>query len=322
MKKVLSYHTLCLIITPLAICVYAANADTNYITADIGVCEDVRTGRMRCAMQSSDCKPQEIDDMGLKGEKWFSAYTQKQRGQDFCSCNETSVGSCNSRCSPHQYGYCDANEMFHDATLFTHNSGCKCNTVTYGACQDLTSSMDHFCALSPHDCEGDHHHFWVEPGKAKAITGLDCRCEQVRVGGCVGKNMGFTCALSKDDCPWDVFYPPYSLKRLHGRTCNLCDSADHSLLQPDELDTIQQDPKRGLSRGNKVAIAFTVIFGIVGFSVGLFLWRRKRNGGVMGNIVSSNSSRGNGRSQIIFDVLNLTLNCCRHKGGSFTISCT
>lgn len=262
----------CLLVTPL-------NAEYN--AAEIGVCEDVQSGRMRCAMQSSDCKPQQIDNGSVQGEKWYSAYMQKQRGQEFCSCQDTSIGSCNSRCSPQQLGYCDhSSEIFHDAMTVTHNVDCKCNNALYGACQDLSSSMNHFCALSPSDCEEDHHHFWIEPSKTKSVTGLDCSCKQVRVGGCIGKIMGFTCALSKDDCPWDVYYPPYSLKKLHGHTCNLCVVDDSSGPDPDELDSPRQNlvkTKERLSGTSKFFISMAIILGIGGSIFGILLFKKRRN---------------------------------------------
>lgn len=289
-------HT-CILGFCLANCPFVTPVDVKRIAAENGVCEDVQTGRMRCAMQSSDCKPQQIDNGTVKGEKWYSAYIQKQRGLEFCSCQDTSIGSCNSRCAPQQLGYCDhaANEIFHDATTLTHNDDCKCNTATYGACQDLSSSMNHFCALSPSDCEEDHHHFWVEPSKTKSVTGLDCSCKQVRVGGCIGKIMGFTCALSKDDCPWDVYYPPYSLKRLHGHTCNLCvvEGDDTSVPELDELDSLGQNDvkltKNRLSGTAKIFIALTIILGIGGTAIGILFMKKRRRAGV-GEVMPSSPS--------------------------------
>jgi hypothetical protein len=290
-SHVIIYSTFHLFVRNISYVVSAAAAASNktYIPAEIGICENVQTGRVRCAMKSSDCIPQQLNEESvITGEKWYSAYMQKSRGQEFCSCQETSIGSCNSRCSPQEHGYCDTtrNELFHEAMTITHNSGCRCDTAIYGACQDLSSSMNHFCAYSPTDCEEDHHHFWVEPSRTKAVTGLDCRCEQVRVGGCVGKVMGFACAISKDDCPWDVYYPPYSLKMRHGHTCNLCVSTGDGSWSPDpdELDSIQEqdNSKRGgTTKGrNKALPSVLVIFTVFGFGIAFFFaWKKKRGSG-------------------------------------------
>lgn len=297
-----TFHT-CMIVYCLAKCLFVSSStNLKYNPAEIGICEDVQTKKTRCAMESSDCKPQQIDNgvIVLAGEKWYSAYEQKQRGQEVCSCQDTPIGSCNSRCSPQELGYCDhSSEIFQDAltnNLNFNNQECKCNKATYGACQDLSSSMNHFCALSPSDCEEHHHHFWVKPSMTKSITGLDCSCKQVRVGGCVGNIMGFTCALSKDDCPFDEYYPPYSLKMLHGYTCNLCVlDGDTSGPDPDELDSpaLKNDDdvkalENELSSTAKFFISVAVIAGIGGFAYGVFVFKKRRSGGDDVEVKSSN----------------------------------
>jgi hypothetical protein len=140
----------------------------------------------------------------------------------------TSIGSClgwtgaGNRCSPHSYGFCSAGESFLDARSTNNNdTSCKCDEISYGVCQDRSSNRNHSCAFSPKDCE-DGQHIWIQPNDVEIATGLVCTCDKVRIGGCVGGFQGFTCAVTEDDCPWDHYYPPYSLKRLHGHTCNLC----------------------------------------------------------------------------------------------------
>lgn len=259
---------------------------------EMGVCENVLTGRQRCAMQSSDCEPSHIDgQLTLIGEKWYSAYQQKQRGFDPCTCKMTSIGTClgglspgstsaNDRCSPQSNGFCHAGESFLDARSTNDgNTSCKCDEISYGACQDRSSNRNHFCAFSPKDCE-DGMHVWIAPRDVAMVTGLVCTCENVRIGGCVGGFQGFNCAVTQDDCPWDQYFPPFSLKRVHGYTCNLCQGPQQQSTTKDELDELPQQellPKRNLGMSTTGKALISVFFLISAISLtSLFVYRRRR----------------------------------------------
>jgi len=251
--------------------------------AEMGVCENVETGIQRCAMQLSDCEPTHFID-GEKneiGEKWYSAYRQKQRGFAPCDCMQTSMGVCTKsleisdadkgesssnnnennelndriQCAPHAQACQRSVESFGFLSTSSINS-CNCvfnennpeKRTKYGACQDVISSRnnkDHFCAYSPEDCEGDNH-VWIYPEDTLKILKMECFCEEVRIGGCIGGFSNFHCAITEDDCNWDKFYSPISLKEEHGMSCRLCrpSTNDVSNLETDEIDGLK---KKGLT---------------------------------------------------------------------------
>lgn len=254
--------------------------------AETGACENVVTSKRRCAMQASDCEPTHIDgNLNTQGEKWHSAYRLKQRGFDACTCEDTEIGACmsindgeaslNFSCAPTQTGYCNkgTQESFGSLSQGINEGYCGCasygrsssgiaeQTATrYGACQDLSSKSKHFCAYSPAACE--ENHLWVQPELTKQVIGTDCHCANVRIGGCIGGFENFHCAVTEDDCTWDDYFAPLSLKEKHGHTCNLC------LASPinDEIDDIDQFvPSTDGGLLSAGGIAGIVIASIVGF---------------------------------------------------------
>jgi hypothetical protein len=120
-------------------------------------------------------------------------------------------------------------------------------------------------------------HVWIAPRDVETVTGLVCTCENVRIGGCVGGFQGFTCAVTEDDCPWDQYFPPYSLKRIHGHTCNLCQGAQSTA--EDELDELaQQEPprkKRGMSTTSKALLSVFFLIGAITLTT-FYVYRRRR----------------------------------------------
>lgn len=209
--------------------------------AEMGVCEDVSEGTRRCAIQSSDCNPTHIDGvLNIQGERWYNAYALRSSNDtpENCYCDNTPVGSCETsmndpnQCAPKKIGYCSPGAPFQ----FSEYNDCTCAATKYGACQDLTWEDNHFCAYSHTDCESQYNHIWVEPNLVEEVTGLVCTCENVRVGGCRGVHEGFYCAVTVDDCGWDDYFPPISLKDKHGFSCNLCESS--SYVTRDEIDEI------------------------------------------------------------------------------------
>ncbi len=243
-------------------------------------------------MQSSDCQPSHIDGLlNVDGEKYHSAHYQRLNGKDPCDCSQTEIRACmkgeSFTCSPTKSGYCNSLDGSFFGTLPADKGTCRCDghfakdatrtsRTKYGACQDLSSSKDHFCAFSPDDCEGNHT--WVEPELAKDIVGTDCFCENVRIGGCIGGFTGFICATAKDQqCPYDRFYPPYSLKVFNGQICNLC-KAPAPIEIVDELTDLPQK-KSGLSSiGIAVIVVPCVIVIIVGVGVAILGFKRSRSG--------------------------------------------
>lgn len=228
----------------------------------MGVCENVVTKAQRCAIQASDCVPSHIDgSLNVEGEKWYTAHDQRLNGNAPCDCGETEINACMNgdsfTCSPTKSGYCSSSSDLYGIAP-TEKGYCTCDSqfvdnvrtrTKYGACQDLTSSKSHFCAYSPKDCEDNH--IWVEPELAKDIVGTDCFCENVRIGGCIGGFTNFICAVTEDQCYFDKYYPPHSLKELFGQTCTLC-KADIEII--DELTDLpvqekKKSGKSGLSSG-------------------------------------------------------------------------
>ena len=217
-------------------------------------------------MQASDCEPSHIDGLlNVAGEVYRSAHHQKLNGKDPCDCGQTEISACmdgdSFTCSPTNSGYCSSfSGSF--GNLPTEKGYCRCDShsadnvrtrTKYGACQDLSSSKNHFCAYSPNDCEDNH--IWVQPELAKDIVGTDCFCENVRTGGCIGGFTSFICAITEDACDFDDYYPPYSLKELHGQTCTLCKAPVDII---DELSDLEKK-KSGLSPGAIAGITIPCI---------------------------------------------------------------
>jgi len=269
--------------------------------ADTGACRNVVTGKQRCAMQASDCEPTHINgDLNVQGEKWYSAYVLDQNGFDACTCADTAIGACMScngedalefSCAPTETGYCNTGQtqeffgynpypLDEDycgcASYGRSSSGIAEQTQTrYGACQDLSSESKHFCAYSPAACEDNH--VWVQPDLTKQVIGTDCHCANVRIGGCVGGFSNFHCAVTEDDCTWDQYFAPYSLKEKHDHVCSLCESSP-TVDEIDEIDQMSSFSKKGLSIGEIVGIAIVPVFGLVvaGSTVYYFVHSKKK----------------------------------------------
>mmetsp|Transcript_17859 Transcript_17859/g.26448 ORF Transcript_17859/g.26448 Transcript_17859/m.26448 type:complete len:343 (-) Transcript_17859:56-1084(-) len=228
--------------------------DGHHHYAEMGACENVeKTHERRCAIQASDCEPTKLDeDNNLKGEKWSSHYTLRERGiSSSCSCERTSIGACIEpsnnvtasgdeewvyRCAPHQ----DSCQLYEGepfsfvSNLPTTNTDTSCTCASqkessnlptlYGACKKdavpaTNTTEDTFCAYSPNDCETGY--VWQPPVSVESNHSCDCR--NVRIGGCVGDAKFLHCAITADDCSWDHNYvPPVSLEQTFGTQCRLC----------------------------------------------------------------------------------------------------
>ena len=83
-------------------------------------------------------------------------------------------------------------------------------------------------------------------------------------GGCVGGFMGFTCAVTTEDCDWDSYYPPLELKKSHGYSCRLCKPIAHQIIKEDMIDTLPFVDNTDSSNmiAGTVGGAFGMIFGI------------------------------------------------------------
>lgn len=249
----------------------------------MGACENINTGSLRCVMQKEECVPSHLDgQINPVGEVWFSGYALKLRGDEPCKCEETPVGECSFNlspsniCAPKELGYCNSVETFKASDEI---DSCECDSTMYGACQDFNDESNHFCAYSYDDCEAEYNHVWVEPRRVKEVTGLDCSCQNVRIGGCVGGFSSFHCAVTPEECVYDRYYPPLSLKIEHGESCYMCETSTTNNREPnpDEIDTITQS-KKTLSTGGKVGIGVSVSL-VTSFFIGagyIFYKRRRR----------------------------------------------
>jgi len=267
--------------------------------AKFGRCQNIETGKTRCAMTPEDCESARNEN----GERWYNDAYTKQKGIDDgdCKCENTLMGACvsvvgknmNYECAPRtktvEEDYClpqdDVNGILLDPTyeiLPTNTAGTNCfcdalqsiedDTIRnspsslnkYGACFDA-SKDEFFCAYSGEYCQGDH--VWIHPQDVPDIRadGGFCTCEQTHIGGCVGGFHNFHCALSEEDCHWNSFVLPIDLKMEHNHSCLLCDRTVSLSIKPDEIvDSVEFDPSlapRGLSftAGISIGVAVTVI---------------------------------------------------------------
>jgi len=273
--------------------------DSNQVHfAKFGRCENIKTGKTRCAMTPEDCEPARNDE----GERWFNDLRSKQKGIDDheCKCENTLMGACVSvggkkmgyecaprtknveeeYCSPKEDDsgnsidptyeilptnaagtncYCDALQSVEDDSIRNSPS----SMTKYGACYNPANG-DFFCAYSSDYCQGENHS-WVHPDEVPEIRedGGYCTCEQTHIGGCVGGMYPFHCALSPEDCHWNEFFLPIDLKVQHNHACMLCERTVTLDPQPDEIKTLDFDPstRSGLSftAGISIGAAVTVV---------------------------------------------------------------
>ena len=95
-------------------------------------------------------------------------------------------------------------------------------------------------------------------------------------GGCVGGFMGFTCAVTTEDCDWDSYYPPLKLKKSHGYSCRLCKPIAHQIIKEDMIDTllfVDNTDSSNMIAGT-VGGAFGMIFGIAMTLIAVLVCRK------------------------------------------------
>jgi len=280
---------------------------------ETGTCEEHATRDRRCAMQPDYCEKAKSSSTGktVMGEKYVAgAYNSRTANvpgvtTQMCDCENTPVGVClkNSgtikretlnkdfRCAANSHS-CESTETF----LFLNDPidgefECGCNglikvsnqeqvdedglATLYGACRSSKSQKDHFCAYSPDACEFGHE--WIPPTRIRSSLGLECHCENVRVGGCVNGFYGFHCGATAEDCAWGTYLPPVSLKLDFGEECRLCLQTS-STLPPDEISTLKAEvSKTGLGAGAILGItaACLLLFGVIS-SAGFRILRKRK----------------------------------------------
>eukprot|EP00980_Cylindrotheca_fusiformis_P016517 scaffold4927_cov105-Cylindrotheca_fusiformis.AAC.4 len=199
----------------LAFASYQTNA-LNQIT-QMGVCENLSDGTLRCAMQSSDCNPSHINGAtNVEGEKYLGVHQQRLEKKDLgCQCKDTPAHLCltPSADDPTHFiktcvsdlSSCDLNNGSLLGSGDDTEEHCTCahvmNTVDdgnpnadtvqsptlYGACKNRNTENDFFCAFKSADCEVPY--VWVRPQDTQDAVGTQCTCDKVRTGACVS---GFT----------------------------------------------------------------------------------------------------------------------------------
>jgi len=248
-------------------------------------------------MTPEDCEPARNED----GERWFNALRLEQKGIEGapCTCQNTLMGACVSvggkhmtyECSPRtkdvEEDYCRKTESGDDPTyeiLPTNSAGTNCycdalqsieddsirrsasSRTKYGACYIPNGVGDEkenqfFCAYSSEYCTGDH--VWVHPNDVPNIHGEGeyCTCDATHIGGCVGGMYPFHCALSKEDCNWNTFNLPISMKTDHNHACFLCEKVFTVHPKQDEIDTVayRGSPKLATTVAVSVGIAVSVV---------------------------------------------------------------
>jgi len=150
------------------------------------------------------------------------------------------------RCAPND-DYCKEDEYFEP---MPDSDVCFCKgekedgqflsggSTLYGACLDPTEADNRKCAYSEEYCEDNRN--WLKPGEIDT----PCPCEEVRIGGCIGSDDEFHCAISHQDCD-DVndFIFPRRLELDHSHVCYLChsDNPTKTTSVQKELDTKDDD---------------------------------------------------------------------------------
>lgn len=169
------------------------------------------------------------------------------------------------------------------------------SATLFGACYN--DENDHFCAFSPSDCKGgDEGYSWMDPASVKDLLGYDCTCADTHIGGCVGGFMGFACAVTSEDCSWDSYYPPRSLKKTHGYSCRLCKPIENRMIKADAIDALTLE--KSVAPGD--ASNAKTIAGTIGGAIGVFagiaitlisVFVCKKRGGTASNQSDKQSNR-------------------------------
>ena len=272
--------------------------------AKTGTCENIRTDEQRCALQASDCEPSHVEgEKNVEGERWYSAYRMEQRGFPQCSCGETTIGAClgvgdigvsgvmlDFRCAPHPEScHLREGETFGMVNFsLKDNAQCTCSGLSdandsgsqsptlYGACRHQKDAEKHFCAYSSSNCEEGYD--WIDPSSVSEMIGFSCTCENTRVGGCVGGFTEFICAVSQDDCDWDTYFPPATLKEKHGYDCRLCKPQIGSSITSNGGIEAITFKEVGLSRGTIAGIVLGVVVGCITIAFAATLIHRRLRG--------------------------------------------
>jgi len=270
--------------------------------AQFGRCQNIKTGKTRCAISLEDCIPPN----NPHGEKWYNVIRLKEKDIDAvpCVCDNTLIGACKYNgeikyeCAPRSFGkeddycremnniqptyeflpanpsgtncFCDSQKSVEDDTIHTRTK--------YGACYIPGNNNAFFCAYSSDYCTSNH--IWIHPNNVPDILGDGkyCHCENTHIGGCVGGFQDFHCGVSSLDCRTNQFVLPLKLKEEHNHACFLCkQTASIDDAKVDELGRIRDNnTSHNANKTVTISVIGTMlVLGLVTICF-VFLKRKKR----------------------------------------------
>jgi len=195
--------------------------------AQFGRCQNIKTGKTRCALSPDDCEPAQNED----GEKWYNALRLKEKGIDEppCLCEDTLLGACvfvgapgqhiKYECAPNRKeDYCrpeedEDNTIFIDPTydflpMDPARTNCFCDAFKSSSTA-ITENID-------------------DDIKKKNLT--DIIKDRTRYGACYVPNDSndyekkkFFCAYSSDYCTDDhIWIHPNDVPSFFGKEGEYC----------------------------------------------------------------------------------------------------
>lgn len=167
-------------------------------------CYDMKnTHAVECAANGDQCP----EGWYHIGERFNSAHNV----DDMCGHGDAAFGddtsSCGKRCT------CNFQYQSRDTAL-------TIGSTTYGMCHDEAADTN-YCAVHKDTCHGSETFY--NPHSA-GVSGFDCTCENVHVGGCMDGSSFSHCGVAQDSCKQgQMFLAPRALREANGDVdCRLC----------------------------------------------------------------------------------------------------
>jgi len=173
-------------------------------------CYDMATHTVVCSANANQC-PHGSFDMG-------SRYNSDHSVDDGCGDGDSAYAdpdiftgktdSCGKQCT------CNFQYQSRDTTVII-------GTTQYGMCFNNAASS-YYCALKEEDCDSSSEVYYNP--HSDTMSGTDCNCDDVHLGGCMDGTTFSHCAVAIDNCnAGQTYLAPLKLREtVPGVDCRLC----------------------------------------------------------------------------------------------------
>jgi len=171
-------------------------------------CYDIQnTHAVECSANANQC-PEGWYDMGSRFNSDHSVDDECGHGDPaYAEENGSNTDSCGKRCT------CNFQYQSRDTTV-------TIGSTQYGMCYD-NADDSYYCALKEEQCASSEVFYSPHSG---AMSGTDCNCDDVHLGGCMDGSSFSHCAVAIDNCmSGQTHLTPRALREtVPDADCRLC----------------------------------------------------------------------------------------------------